>query len=52
MEKKYEFAINLAIDYNFWSTGCINLNFHHGFTFEIEFLCVGLYIGRTYETQE
>lgn len=42
----YKYCVDLAIDFKFWSTGCFNLNFHNGFTFEVEFLCFGLYIGR------
>ena len=48
--KKYKFGIDLAIDYKFWSSGFVNLNFHNGFTFEIEFLCFGLYISMIHET--
>ena len=44
--KIYKYCLDLAIDFKFWSTGCINLNFHNGFTLEVEFLCFGLYAGR------
>ena len=47
--KEYKYCLDLAFDPKFWSSGCVNLNFHNGFTFEIEFLCFGLYIGRRAE---
>lgn len=50
--REYKWVVDLAIDFRFWSTGCINLNFHNGFTFEIEILCFGLYIGRVRDEQK
>lgn len=39
--------INIIIDYKFWAiTPAINLNFHNGFVFEVEWLCLGIYISK------
>ncbi len=39
------YQVAFTFDYKYWTTGCINFNFHSG-DFEIEFLCFGFYIGR------
>jgi len=41
--RKLNVNVELAFDYKYWTTGCINLNFHTK-TFEIEFLCFACYV--------
>lgn len=43
--ERLSYKIDFDLDFKFWSTGCINLNFHVG-QFEIEFLCFGIYVSR------
>lgn len=39
--------VNIEFDFRFWAiTPAFNLNFHDGFTFEFEWLCIGLYVSR------
>ena len=38
------FGIDLEFDLKYWTSGCISINFHNGFSLEIEFLCLGIYI--------
>lgn len=45
MVEEMVLKISLFIDTNFWSTGCINVNFHSR-ELEIEFLCFGIYFRR------
>lgn len=39
--------VSIGFDFRFWAIiPAFNLNFHDGFTFEFEFLCVGVYISK------